>query len=250
MSLAGFGESLSGVQGCFGVTAVHFKSRFECQVLAIVAAWPVSIAHAMACSLSLAPVSNSPSCQQTIARYIVALADSIGAEAKFGVTIAARVIYPQHFLEMSSRLHEMALAKARQTQVTKRGRRFRHACGLHCFAKESLSSLRAPSQFGAQETVDPLPVEASVSLVRVVGASAEFVHAGKGSLRFLSSEPSRPCHRQAVGGLKFEPPLACRSSVLSLRRCRPAWLEAPAPPRFAGNSGAGAKPSSAGVSTA
>jgi antirestriction protein ArdC len=50
--------------------------------------------------------------------------ERIGAQAEAGITIAARIICPQNFLEVSLGLYKLPLAKASQTQVTMRGHRF------------------------------------------------------------------------------------------------------------------------------
>ena len=75
---------------------------------------------------------------------------------------------------------------------------------------------RASPNSPPYDAVDPLSVEGGESLVRVVGARAEFLRAGERSLRFLGCEASGPCHRQAVAGLQFEPALTRRGGVLDV----------------------------------
>jgi hypothetical protein len=61
---------------------------------------------------------------------------------------------------------------------------------------------RDDAQLAARNATEPQPVIRSESLVGIVGAYGELLGTGKGGLRFLRAEPSRPRHRPAVAGLE------------------------------------------------
>src|SRR5271156_3707304 len=104
----------------------------------------------------------------------------IHAEAELGVAIALRIIYPRRFLEMRSRVDQVALIEACQAEHAAGDARFRHPRLAHRFAHEDFRRLPRKPQLRTKYATDPLPPRGGESLGGIIGFSGEFADAGEG----------------------------------------------------------------------
>ncbi len=123
------------------------------------------------------------------------------AKTEFGIAVPEWIANPQRFLDIRSRLDQIALEEAGQPQHAAGSRSFRRSPPVFGVAYESRRRLSRQPVLAAHTAAGPLPIIGGKSLGGTVDACGEFLRAGKRGSRLRRGIAPTPSQCFAVAGL-------------------------------------------------